>query len=413
VQSVRRIAGAGLWLLIAAMLVGAAPAQSSATEKGDRLARLINQARVSEGLKPLARSRELDRAAEQHSQDMARQSYLDHTAPDGSEPMDRAIQAGYGARKGTGWIVVEVISAISGEPEGPLDWWLKESPAVHGKVLRNPRWREMGVGYAAGGEYGNYWTVLVGCQPRVLPVVELDGASFRHEEECDVTEAPAPANVPRVAAAPRVDAGGATEVEVRWQGVPQPRPNDWIGLFRPSDPDALYLAFSYLGCAAAEGEPREDGACALKPPPSLESGEYEVRLLRFGGLERVARSEPVALRLPTVPPTASVSAPAGSVRAGEPLHVAWSGVPSPSRRDWLALTSLAEPAAAPSAWAYVSCRGAPDRAYPGGTCDLDVPPTTRPGTYELKLLADDAHAPWASTTVVVAPPGGADGNRES
>jgi uncharacterized protein YkwD len=98
--------------------------------------------------------------------------------------MDRAIREGYGARPGTGWIVVEVISAISGEPAGPLRWWLEASPAVHGRVLRNPRWREVGVGYAAGGPYGHYWTVLVGCQPGVVPEVELDGQAYQHPEAC-------------------------------------------------------------------------------------------------------------------------------------------------------------------------------------------------------------------------------------
>src|SRR6266540_1001271 len=58
---------------------------------------------------------------------------------------------------------VEVISGISEDPAGPVDWWLNQSPAVHGRALRDSRWREIGVGYAEGGEYGHYWTVLVGC----------------------------------------------------------------------------------------------------------------------------------------------------------------------------------------------------------------------------------------------------------
>jgi uncharacterized protein YkwD len=153
----------------------ATPDAAAVRTKEDELGLLLDRARAREGLKPLARNAALDRAAEEHSRDMAAHDYLEHTAPDGTASIDRAIRAGYGARKGTGWTATEVISANSGNPEGPLNWWLNESTGVHGAVLRDPRWREMGVGYASGGEYGNYWTVLVGCQPGVLPVVELDG----------------------------------------------------------------------------------------------------------------------------------------------------------------------------------------------------------------------------------------------
>ena len=390
-------------LLSFSMVAVAAPAHAQ-TAKSDQLALLINRARVAEGLKPLARNPDLDRAAEAHSQDMARHSYLDHAAPDGSEPMDRAIRAGYGARKGTGWIVVEIISAISGEPEGPLNWWLKESPAVHGRVLRNPRWREMGVGYAAGGEYGNYWTVLVGCQPGVLPVVELDGVTHRHAEECD--QSPAPPVEPK---GPRLVANADSgRVDVRWQGVANAHASDWIGLYRPTDPDTRYMAWSYLDCAPDAGGPREEGACALRVPPNLPSGDYEVRLYRGARLERLAQSNRVSLRPPPLSSRASLSTLEDSVRAGEPLRVVWSGIPSPTRRDWLALTSAEQPDAPPSAWAYVSCGGAPDQARTGGLCEMEVPPATRPGKYELSLLAEDAYAPWASTTVFISPPRGAD-----
>ena len=393
--------------LVCLLLVGAATADAQAGSKSDELALLINRARVKEGLKPLARSASLDRAAEAHSQDMARNSYLDHAAADGSEPMDRAIRAGYGARKGTGWIVVEVISAISGEPAGPLSWWLDESPNVHGRVLRNPRWREMGVGYAAGGEYGNYWTVLVGCQPRVLPVLELDGVTYRHAEECDRSQPPpVETKGPRLEAVPRADAAGSSAVEVRWRGVEDAHGSDWLGLYRPADPDARYLAWSYLGCAPDGGGPREEGACTLRAPPNLPSGEYEARLFRRGRLERVAQTDAVPLRLPPLSSTASLSTLEDGVRAGEPLRVVWSGIPSPTRRDWLALISPDQPNAAPAAWAYVSCGAAPDQPRTGGLCQIDVPLATRPGKYQLSLLAEDAYAPWATTPVLVSPPSG-------
>ena len=132
----------------------------------DELAVLVNRTRVDNAVLPLARSQQLDSAAQAHSLDMVANNYLDHIGSDNSTPQERADRAGYAVPPGSGWIVVEVISAISDEPAGPLNWWLTEATGVHRRVLLNPRWREFGVGYAAGGDYGNYWTLLVGCSGR-------------------------------------------------------------------------------------------------------------------------------------------------------------------------------------------------------------------------------------------------------
>ncbi|HEY3079477.1 MAG TPA: CAP domain-containing protein [Chloroflexota bacterium] len=408
---------AGVALAATLLLGGHAPAASAApspqaTEtdpagapaKTEALALLINRARVREGLKPLARNADLDRAAEQHSQDMVRNRYLDHTAPDGSEPMDRAIGAGYGARPGTGWIVVEVISAISGEPEGPLNWWLNESPNVHGKVLRNPRWREMGVGYASGGEYGNYWTVLVGCQPGVLPGEALDGQTYRHTEDCDHSTPPPPAK-PRLVGVPGTDARGANRVEVRWEGLPQPLLTDWIGLFRADEPDRSYRAWSYLSCTSVAAAAPADGTCSLPVASTLPPGQYEVRLFRGDGFVEAARSAGFVLE-PKRSPVA-LSTQAADVRAGERLGVTWRGVPAANRLDWIGLYSLDRPDRGSAAWLYVSCLSTPVEPRSEGSCELAVPPTAEPGRYEVRFFADDAFAVLASTTVSVAAPAGA------
>jgi hypothetical protein len=113
---------------------------------------------------------------------MVQHNYLEHTGSDGSEPQERADNAGYHMPPNTRWIVVEVISAISPDPPGPVNWWLGD--AQHDKVLMNPRWREIGADYARGGEYGNYWTVLFGCRSGVLPTVTLDGVTYTQREEC-------------------------------------------------------------------------------------------------------------------------------------------------------------------------------------------------------------------------------------
>lgn len=201
---VRACVAAGVGVLLLALPASAQPLEPSSASATDtpalstrtrqaaeELAGLVNRARVSAGQKPLAISAELERAAQDHSRDMAANDFLDHQGSDGSTPQERAVRAGYRVPPGRGWLVVEIISAISDQPAGPLAWWTQESPAVHGRVLLHPRWREMGVGYVQGGRYGNYWTVLFGCRPGVLPTVELDGTTYQHTEDCDTGEPPA------------------------------------------------------------------------------------------------------------------------------------------------------------------------------------------------------------------------------
>jgi hypothetical protein len=277
-------------LLLLAMVGPAARTVAAPDRRTDDLATMINRTRVERGLPPLQRVTELDSAAETHSQDMVVHDYLDHTGADGSSPQERAEQAGYQVPQQSAWIVVEVISAISGEPAGPLDWWLNQSPEVHGKVLLDPRWREMGVGYAAGGEYGNYWTVLVGCRPGVLPKVVLDGKTYDTTERCGD-----PASIlPSLTVASRSATAGA-DLEVRWTGIQSASARDWLGLYRESDADGAYRAWTYVSCAWMPLTPRVDGWCWLHLPPDLPGGTYDVRLHADDSNTRLADSASVTV----------------------------------------------------------------------------------------------------------------------
>lgn len=151
-------------------------------EREDRLAVLLDRARVGAGLLPLARSASLDRAAVAHAQDMSALGYMEHEAPDGSTPGTRAAQEGYDTTPGGAWMVVETISAMGDEPDGPLGWWL--SDGLHRRVVLRSYWREVGIGYAPGGPYGRFWVALFGCRPGVLPPVLLDGVLSVPDEGC-------------------------------------------------------------------------------------------------------------------------------------------------------------------------------------------------------------------------------------
>jgi uncharacterized protein YkwD len=174
-------------LALIAALPAAGAAQVSAPpdvnrNREDRLALMLGRARVEVGLLPLARSPALDAAALAHAQDMAALGYMEHEAPDGSTPGSRAMQHGYDTGAGATWMVLEAISAISDEPDGALGWWLGDG--LHRRLVLRSGWRELGVGYAAGGPYGRFWVVLLGCRPNVLPPVLLDGVLSIPDEKC-------------------------------------------------------------------------------------------------------------------------------------------------------------------------------------------------------------------------------------
>lgn len=260
---------------------------------------------------------------------MVQNNYLDHTGSDGSTPQERADKAGYHVPPNTGWIVVEAISAISADPSGPVNWWLGDGQ--HRNVLLNARWREVGVGYAQGGQYGNYWTADFGCRPGVLPTVAFAGSTYQSREGCgdpavgaalaatatpSATLAPtatatAALAVPTVTPAPTVarsdslsqtslqidpaTADAGTAINVRWDGITLPTPTDWIGLYRPGDPDTAPITWQYVGCSQVQLDARSLGSCNVLLARTLAPGNYEFRLFAANAYERLAG--PSALRV--------------------------------------------------------------------------------------------------------------------
>jgi hypothetical protein len=165
-----------LWLALAGIALGVpltAVAQQL-TPPEQRIVQLINQARIAQGLNPLALTPELNVSAKGHATDMVQKGYMEHEGRDGSTPQSRARTAGYVAPASTAWLVLEVISARQ-TPEAAANWLL--SDALHRGVLLRGYWREMGAAYVEGGPYGQMWVVEFGCRPNVLPVVAEPNAS--------------------------------------------------------------------------------------------------------------------------------------------------------------------------------------------------------------------------------------------
>ncbi|MFN0073413.1 MAG: CAP domain-containing protein [Chloroflexota bacterium] len=152
-------------------LVYAAP---EAAQSGPqiRMFQMLNEARVSRGLNPLAWNDELARASQAHAEDMARRGYMEHTNPEGQNPRDRAAKHGYTTPPRSAWLVIETISARP-TVEAAMEWLLTHQQ--HAGVLLRHTWREVGAAYVQGGPYGQFWVMNFGCRPNVLPTFATVG----------------------------------------------------------------------------------------------------------------------------------------------------------------------------------------------------------------------------------------------
>jgi hypothetical protein len=111
---------------------------------------------------------------------------------------------------------------------------------------------------------------------------------------------------------------------------------------------------------------------------------------------------PTATPTPTETPGPTLGAPS-TVLPGESFTVSWSGIPNATALDWLALY----PAGADDhdflASLYVSCGPVPGAPRPSGSCDFAAP--LIPGSYVVRLFANDSFTHLASTTLrVIGPP---------
>lgn len=104
---------------------------------------------------PLTRSAALDEAARRHAGDMATNSFLAHTGSDGSNPGDRATQAGYD------WdVVAENVASGQTSADDIAATWLDSGG--HCANLRDAKFTETGIAFALNPGDGRdiYWVQL-------------------------------------------------------------------------------------------------------------------------------------------------------------------------------------------------------------------------------------------------------------
>jgi uncharacterized protein YkwD len=111
---------------------------------------LHNQVRAEHDLPLLRENKRLRKAALGHSKQMVRDSFFEHTTPEGVTMVDRILKAKY-VREDEGWILGENLAwgtGSLGTPRGAVDAWL-DSPGHRANLLK-AGYREMGVGIVVG-----------------------------------------------------------------------------------------------------------------------------------------------------------------------------------------------------------------------------------------------------------------------
>jgi uncharacterized protein YkwD len=155
--------GPGVWVALAQPFTP--PPTRDAAAVARRVLELTNEARAQArrcgwtryaAAPPLTLNTALDRAALEHSHDMANHNYFDHTGSDGSTPADRITRTGYKWR-----MVGENLASGMTTPEEAVAGWIK-SPH-HCANLMTAGFREMGLAFAVNPSGSDiYWTQTFG-----------------------------------------------------------------------------------------------------------------------------------------------------------------------------------------------------------------------------------------------------------
>lgn len=160
-----------LVLAVTGSIAGRAGAAVTAPAAAERLQMLeedilirLNAIRSSHGLRPLALSDELRRAAGSHSRLMLADGFFAHQSSDGS-PFFVRVKRYYAAAGFDQWSTGENLLYATGEVSAAtaINAWL-HSPS-HRKNMLSPTWREVGIGAlhasSAGGIFGGAPTAVI------------------------------------------------------------------------------------------------------------------------------------------------------------------------------------------------------------------------------------------------------------
>ena len=173
-------------------------------------------------------------------------------------------------------------------------------------------------------------------------------------------------------------------VTATWSAVCAPTSTDWIGLYLSGAPDSPYLAYRYTTGTAS-------GSVPFSIPASVAPGTYELRLFSSGSYTRLAVATITVVAGCTA---GSLSASPTTVAPGGSVTVTWSGLCTPTTRDWIGLYAPGAPNTSYAAWRYTT-------GASSGSVPMTIPATLAPGTYQLRLFANGGYTQLAVTSITV------------
>lgn len=129
--------------------VTGAPREVGVVAAGKATLCLLNRERTRRGLPALRESALLDSTSSQHSDEMVRLDYFEHSSPDGQTVEDRLRAAGYarGVNASAGENIAYGVGAKA-TPAAIVRAWM-QSPPHRADILR-PAFTEVGIGIALG-----------------------------------------------------------------------------------------------------------------------------------------------------------------------------------------------------------------------------------------------------------------------
>jgi uncharacterized protein YkwD len=107
---------------------------------------LLNEQRAGQGLAPLRSEARLELAAQRYAGKMVDRRFFDHVDPDGLDPQDRILMAGYPASNAWTGENLAYGTGPEGSPAEIVDRWM-HSPGHKANILRGA-FTEIGIGVA-------------------------------------------------------------------------------------------------------------------------------------------------------------------------------------------------------------------------------------------------------------------------
>jgi uncharacterized protein YkwD len=142
-------------LLISTVFFSPLTTSSTKAFGASELINLTNQARTNLGGNSLVTNTQLMSAAQAKAEDMARQQYFAHVAPDGTMGWDYMKQAGYAYE-----VAGENLAVTNESAETVVESWMN-SPSHKANIV-NESYQDIGIGMATYGDYkGHAGTVVI------------------------------------------------------------------------------------------------------------------------------------------------------------------------------------------------------------------------------------------------------------